>query len=64
MEVAVPIVSVLPGHHEVEHKRELVARITRAFVDAYDVPPESVQVWIHEVPTDSWAVGGRLTADK
>ena len=58
-----PIVSVLQGHHEVEHKRELVARITRAFVDAYDVPPESVQAWIHEVPTESWAVAGKLRVD-
>jgi 4-oxalocrotonate tautomerase len=63
MEVAVPIVSVLQGPREVAPKRELVARITQAFVDAYDIPPETVQVWIQDVPTDSWGVAGKLRAD-
>jgi 4-oxalocrotonate tautomerase len=63
MEVAVPIVSVLQGPRDVAPKRELVTRITQAFVDAYGVPPETVQVWIQDVPTDSWAVGGKLRAD-
>jgi 4-oxalocrotonate tautomerase len=63
MEVAVPIVSVLQGPREVAPKRELVAGITQVFVDAYGLPPETVQVWIQEVPTDSWAVAGKLTAD-
>lgn len=58
-----PIVSVLQGPREVEPKRELVAGITRAFVDAYDLPPETVQVWIHEVPAESWGVAGALRAD-
>jgi 4-oxalocrotonate tautomerase len=63
MEVAVPIVSVLQGPRDVAPKRELVARITQAFVDAYGVPPETVQVWIQDVPTDSWGVAGKLRAD-
>jgi 4-oxalocrotonate tautomerase len=33
-------------------------------VDALKVPADSVQVWIQEVPTDSWAIGGTLTADR
>jgi 4-oxalocrotonate tautomerase len=40
-----------------------VSGITRAFVDAYDIPAETVQVWIQEVPTDSWGKAGKLTAD-
>lgn len=63
MEVVLPIVSVLQGPRDVEPKRALVANITQAFVDAYDVPPETVQVWIQEVPTDSWGVAGKLRAD-
>ena len=59
-----PIVTVQQGPRTVELKRELVRQITDAFVNALAVPPESVQVWIHETPTDSWGVGGRLTADK
>ncbi|GAB2732366.1 4-oxalocrotonate tautomerase DmpI [Kitasatospora kifunensis] len=59
-----PIVTVQQGPRTVELKRELVARITDAFVDAYQIPAETVQVWIHEVPTDSWGAAGKLIADK
>ena len=58
-----PVVSVLQGPRDAEHKRQLVSAITRAFVDAYEIPPEAVQVWIQEVPTDSWGIAGKLTAD-
>lgn len=59
-----PIVTVQQGPRTVELKRDLVRKITDAFVDAYQIPAESVQVWIHEVPTDSWGAAGTLTADK
>jgi 4-oxalocrotonate tautomerase len=59
-----PTVTILQGPRPVEAKRELVTRITDAFVDALGVPADSVQVWIQETPTDSWGQGGVLTADK
>jgi 4-oxalocrotonate tautomerase len=59
-----PIVTVQQSPRGVELKRELVQRITDAFVDAYKIPPDSVQVWIQETPADSWAVAGRLAADR
>ncbi|MFI6685563.1 4-oxalocrotonate tautomerase DmpI [Streptomyces sp. NPDC050485] len=59
-----PIVTMQRGPRDVEVKREPVKRVTDAFVDAYKVPAESVQVWIHEVPKDSWGAAGVLTADK
>ncbi|MEV0480939.1 4-oxalocrotonate tautomerase DmpI [Streptomyces sp. NPDC050508] len=59
-----PIVTVQQGPRDVELKRDLVKRITDAFVDAYKIPADSVQVWIHEVPADSWGAAGKLTADK
>lgn len=59
-----PIVTVQQGPRAVELKRALITKITDAFVDAYEIPADSVQVWIHEVPTDSWAIGGTLTADR
>ncbi|WUF33071.1 4-oxalocrotonate tautomerase family protein [Kribbella sp. NBC_00482] len=59
-----PIVTVLQGPRTPELKRELVQKVTDAFVDSLGVPAESVQVWIQETPPDSWAVGGTLTADK
>ena len=58
-----PIVTVQQGPRDVELKRDLVAKITDAFVDAYKIPAETVQVWIHEVPADSWAASGKLIAD-
>lgn len=59
-----PIVTIQQGPRTVEPKRDLVRRVTDAFVDALQIPAEAVQVWIQEVPTDSWAIGGTLTADK
>ncbi|MFJ9928263.1 MULTISPECIES: 4-oxalocrotonate tautomerase DmpI [Streptomyces] len=59
-----PIVTIQQGPRDAELKRDLVKRVTDAFVDAYRIPAESVQVWIHEVPADSWGAAGRLTADK
>ncbi|MGO4617443.1 4-oxalocrotonate tautomerase DmpI [Nocardia sp. 2YAB30] len=59
-----PIVTVQQGPRTVELKRELVRQITEAFVSAYAIPAETVQVWIHEVPTDSWGASGVLTVDK
>ncbi|MFI0723462.1 4-oxalocrotonate tautomerase DmpI [Streptomyces sp. NPDC021224] len=58
-----PIVTVQQGPRSIELKRELVARITDAFVDALQVPAESVQVWIQETSPESWGVAGKLTAD-
>jgi 4-oxalocrotonate tautomerase len=59
-----PIVTVMQGPRTVELKRDLVARITDAFVDTLGLPAETVQVWIQETPADSWGVAGKLTADK
>jgi len=44
-----PIVTVQQSPRDVEKKRSLVAGITQAFVDAYAVDPEHVQVFIQEV---------------
>jgi 4-oxalocrotonate tautomerase len=59
-----PIVTVQQSPRSVELKRELVAKITDAFVDTLQVPADSVQVWIQETPAENWAVAGRLTADR
>nr|WP_277875688.1 4-oxalocrotonate tautomerase family protein [Kribbella sp. VKM Ac-2569] len=59
-----PIVTVLQGPRTPELKRDLVQKVTDAFVDSLGVPAASVQVWIQETPPESWAVGGTLTADK
>ncbi|MEW1777120.1 4-oxalocrotonate tautomerase family protein [Streptomyces sp. NPDC086777] len=52
------------GPRDPELERDLVRRVTDAFVDAYKIPAETVQVWIHEVPADSWGTAGKLAADR
>lgn len=59
-----PIVTVQQGPRSVELKRDLVRRVTDAVVDAYRIPAETVQVWIQEVPADSWGAAGTLVADQ
>lgn len=59
-----PVVTIQQGPRTIELKRDLVRRITDAFVDAYKIPAEAVQVWIHETPADSWGDAGTLTADR
>jgi 4-oxalocrotonate tautomerase len=58
-----PIVTIQQGPRSTELKRELVTRITNAFVDAYQIPADTVQVWIHEVPAESWGAAGKLVCD-
>ena len=58
-----PIVTVMQSPSDVEVKRKLIKNITAAFVDVLNVPAESVQVWIQEVPSDSWGMAGKLFGD-
>jgi 4-oxalocrotonate tautomerase len=60
----VPIVTVQQSPRDVEPKRRLVAGITQAFVDAYGVDPDAVQVFIQEVGDENWAKAGMLAADR
>ncbi len=59
-----PIVTVQQSPRDLERRRALVAGITQAFVDAYGVSPEAVQVFIHEVDHEHWAKGGKLAVDR
>lgn len=56
----VPIVTVLQSPRDIQRKRALVAAITQAFVDAYEISPDQVQVFIQEFGHDNWAKGGKL----
>ena len=59
-----PIVTVQQSPRDLEMKRALVAGITQAFVDAYGIGPEAVQVFIHEVDHSNWAKAGKLAVDR
>ena len=41
-----------------------MAGITEAFVDAYGISPDAVQVFIHEFGDENWAKGGTLAVDR
>jgi 4-oxalocrotonate tautomerase len=58
-----PIVSIKQGPRDVAQKRALVSEITDAFVHAYGIPAETVQVWFTEFDNDSWGHSGKLAAD-
>lgn len=52
-------VSMYPGRTQ-EQKRELVAKLTDAFVETCGGKREGVWVVINEVPAENWGVGGEL----
>jgi len=59
-----PNITVQQMPKTTEQKRELVARITDAFMDVYGAPAESVHVWFQEVSREDYASNGKLVADK
>ena len=59
-----PIVTIQQFPRSVEQKRELAEGVTRAFVDAYGLAPESVQIFFQETEKENWARGGYLGGDQ
>lgn len=58
-----PNVYVYAFERPVEKKRELVKNITEATCKAYDVSPDSVIVYIFDVPKENAAHAGVLISD-
>ena len=48
----------------VEQKRELARRLTDTVIDVLDVDPETVTVFIEEVPPENFARAGVLASDR
>lgn len=57
------IVQQIEGR-SIEQKRELVRRLTDTVVDILKVDPETVTVFIEEVPVENFARGGVLALDR
>lgn len=57
------IVQAISGR-SVELKRELARRLSDVVVDVYRVDPETVTVFIEEVPPENFARAGQLAADR
>jgi 4-oxalocrotonate tautomerase len=47
-----------------EQKKALIGEVTRAFVDALGVKPESVWITVQDVPRSQWGIGGRTLAER
>lgn len=43
-----------------EQKKALLEAVTAAVHDSIGAPVESVRVWIHELPRDSYMAGGEM----
>jgi 4-oxalocrotonate tautomerase family enzyme len=57
------IVQSLEGR-SVELKRELARRLNEVVVDVYKVDPQTVTIYIEEVPPENFARGGQLALDR
>ncbi|MDD9997798.1 MAG: tautomerase family protein [Rhodospirillaceae bacterium] len=58
-----PVIYVYGFERPIEKKREIAKGITEATCEAYDVPPETVVVYIFDVPKENAAHGGVLVPD-
>jgi 4-oxalocrotonate tautomerase len=59
----VPIVTVQQSPRDLDATRRFLAGITQAFVDAYGVRGDQVQVFIAEFDHEHWAKAGLLAVD-
>lgn len=57
------IVQSIAGR-SVELKRELARRLSKVVIDVYQVEPETVTVFIEEVPPENFARAGILAVDR
>ncbi|MEM2913629.1 MAG: 2-hydroxymuconate tautomerase family protein [Candidatus Bathyarchaeia archaeon] len=46
-----------------EAKRKVIAGVTNVFAEL-DIPPEAVEVVIHEVPKENWGIGGERASER
>jgi 4-oxalocrotonate tautomerase len=58
-----PVIYVYAFERPIEKKREMVKGLTEVTCKAYDVPPETVTVYLFDVPKENAAHGGVLVAD-
>jgi 4-oxalocrotonate tautomerase len=63
--VAMPIITIQqsPGRNA-DQRRFLMKRITEAFQEAYDLPPEAVTIFFQDYEDDMWGKSGLLHTDR
>jgi 4-oxalocrotonate tautomerase len=46
-----------------DQKRAVIEKVSQALVEAVNAPPETVRVWITEVPKTQWGIAGKTAKD-
>jgi 4-oxalocrotonate tautomerase len=47
-----------------EQKKQLIQKVTQAFVDALGTKPESVWITVQDVRKEQWGIGGNTLAER
>jgi 4-oxalocrotonate tautomerase len=47
-----------------EQKKQLIQKVTEAFVDALGTKPESVWITVQDVRKEQWGIGGNTLAER
>jgi 4-oxalocrotonate tautomerase family enzyme len=61
--VLMPTVMIYQSPRSAELRASAIAEVTDALVRTYDLRPEQIHVYFHEVPDDRWGKAGRLASD-
>jgi 4-oxalocrotonate tautomerase len=47
-----------------EQKKQLIQKVTQAFVEALGTKPESVWITVQDVRKEEWGIGGKTLAER
>lgn len=47
-----------------DQKKQLIEKITQAFVDALGTKPDSVWITVQDIPKTQWGIGGKTLAER
>lgn len=47
-----------------EQKKQLIQKVTQAFVEALGTKPESVWITVQDVRKEQWGIGGKTLAER
>jgi 4-oxalocrotonate tautomerase len=47
-----------------EQKKQLIEKVTQAFVDALGTKPDSVWITVQDIPKTQWGIGGKTLAER
>ncbi|CAG2134407.1 2-hydroxymuconate tautomerase [Cupriavidus numazuensis] len=53
---------LIEGRSEAQ-KRAVIEKVTQALAEAVGAPEQNVRVLLHDVPKESWGIGGKSAKD-